>query len=119
MEDLILAVNKIADTSFDASKTTIAERRSGSAKAGFYRPGERAKCLLDIEGHPPAIESEPLHYPGPPSGRVPTANEKRAAWQLQDEYLAGRLGKTEEENCRLWNTAKWIDIGPSLASRES
>jgi hypothetical protein len=46
MEDLILAVNKIADTSFDASKTTIAERRSGSAKAGFYRPGERAKMLI-------------------------------------------------------------------------
>jgi hypothetical protein len=28
---------------------------------------------------------------------------------LQEEYLAGRLGKNEEENGRLWNTVNWID----------
>ena len=94
----------------------IAKRRSGSDHVGFYRPdtdcegGERAKCLLDIKGHPPVIENEPsVQYNGPPTGRSATDDEKRGAWQLQTEYLEGRLGKNEEENCRLWNTAKWID----------
>jgi hypothetical protein len=48
-------------------------------------------------------------YLGPPSGRAGTDDEKRGAWHLQAEYLAGRLGKNEEENSRNWNTVTWID----------
>ena len=48
-------------------------------------------------------------YLGPQSGRAGTDEERRGAWQLQEEYLAGRLGKNDEDNSRLWNTAKWID----------
>jgi hypothetical protein len=83
----------------------IAARRSGSAKTGFYRPGERSDSGAPFEVSPTKCPA----YTGPPSGRDPTADEKHGAWQLEEEYLAGRLGKNEEENGRLWNTAKWID----------
>jgi hypothetical protein len=43
------------------------------------------------------------------SGRAPTIEEKRGALPLQNEYLAGRLGRNEEENGRNWNTVRWID----------
>jgi hypothetical protein len=112
MDDFLEAVDKTADTSFNASdieetfgKNTIAERRSGSAIKGFYRPGER-----DRDGTPfEPVQTKCPKYHGPPSGRIPTNEEKRGAWQLQEEYLAGRLGKNDEENSRNWNTAKWID----------
>src|SRR5258706_5169934 len=109
IDDLIEAVDKIADTSFNATDTfganNIAKRPSGSATKGFYRPGER-----DQNGAPFKVTPTKCpKYSGPPSGRAPTNEEKRGAWQLQDEYLAGRLGKNGEENSRLWNTAKWID----------
>ncbi len=113
IDDLIKAVDKIADTSFNATDTfganTIATRPSGSATTGFYRygnrSGERSENGAPFEVSPTKCPK----YPGPPSGRAPTNEEKRGAWQLQDEYLAGRLGKNGEENSRLWNTAKWID----------
>jgi hypothetical protein len=95
----------MTDTSFDASKPTIAERRSGSARAGFYRPGERSDSGAPFKVTPTKCPN----YNGPPSGRTGNAAEKRGAWHLEDEYLAGRLGKNEEENGRLWNTAKWIE----------
>jgi hypothetical protein len=83
----------------------IAKRPSGSATTGFYRPGERAQ-----DGAPFAtVPATCPPYLGRPSGRIPTADEKRGAWQLQEEYVAGRLGKNEEENARNWSTAKWID----------
>jgi hypothetical protein len=126
-DDFIKAINATADTSFDAgvpvqlidanvptnfngdpitcpvvlnllAKPRFFDRRSGSATTGFldgeYRSGES--------------EVRPV-YPGPPSGRAPTAEEKRGAYHLQTEYLEVRLGKNAEENSRLWNTAKWID----------
>ena len=114
IDDLMNEVDRIADTSFDASdiapktKTfgtnTIAERRSGSAVKAFYRPGERPD-----DGAPFTPTTTIPKYSGPPSGRVPTDDEKRGSWQLQEEYLAGRLGKNEEENGRFWNTATWMD----------
>jgi hypothetical protein len=116
MDDLIAAVDRIADTSFDASKVDapntrtfganlIASRRSGSVKEGFYRPGERGKSY-----GPPFFE--PSTEPLPNYFRVhctPNDDDKRGAWQLQEEYLAVRLGKNAEENSRLWNTAIWVD----------
>jgi hypothetical protein len=112
IDDLIDAADKTADTSFDASAPVdtfganrIAARRSGSEVKGFYRPGERDKDGAPFEVLPTKC---PL-YNGPPSGRVPTNKEKRGAWQLQEEYLVGRLGKNDEENSRLWNTATWLD----------
>jgi hypothetical protein len=112
IDDLIDAVETIADTSFDASAPVdtfganrIAARRSGSEVKGFYRPGERDKDGDPFEVLPTKC---PL-YNGPPSGRVPTNEEKRGAWQLQEEYLVGRLGKNHAENSRHWNTARWID----------
>jgi hypothetical protein len=123
--EFIAAINATADTSFDPanpinfitgqpitdpivrsliSKPTFAARRSGSSVEGFYRPGER-----DKDGSP--FEILPTQCPPyiPQLARVPTNEEKRGAWHLQDEYLAGRLGRNEEENGRLWNTVKWID----------
>jgi hypothetical protein len=102
IDDLIEAVKTIADTGFDA--TRIAKRPSLSAKKGFYRPGERPD-----DGAPFTPTTTIPKYGGPPSGRSPSNEEKRGAWQLQEEYLAGRLGKNEEENGRLWNTVKWIN----------
>jgi hypothetical protein len=125
-DDFIEAINATIDTSFDASvptncnasvptnctgdpitcpvvlnllaKPLLAIRRSGSATTGF----------LDGEYKSGEPEVRPM-YLGPPSGRVPNAEDKRGAWHLEDEYLAGRLGKNEEENGRLWNTVKWIE----------
>jgi hypothetical protein len=88
----------------------IAKRPSGSAKVGFHRPGERAKCMLDSNDNPYPIENEsPPKWLDRTSGRAPTADEKNGTWWLQEEYLANRLGKDTEENSRLWNTALWID----------
>jgi hypothetical protein len=126
--DLIEAVDNIADTNFDASARTNTDasvhtnctgdritdpvvlnllsnprfptRRSGSTTTGFL-DGERKSGGVTPTTCPP--------YLGPPSGRAGTADEKRGAWQLQEEYLAGRLGKNEEENGRNWNTATWMD----------
>ena len=125
--EFIAAINATADTSFDANAPTnsndasvptncrgepitcpvvlnllanprFLERRSESETQGF------------LDGERPTIkpETRPV-YLGPPSGRVPNDDEKRGAWHLENEYLAGRLGKNEEENGRLWNTVKWID----------
>jgi hypothetical protein len=128
MDDAFLdAINKTVDASFDASAPTIradtsfnatdtrtfganriAERRSGSSRVGFLRPGERKNCMLDGDDNPYPIETEPL----PKYFRMrctPSDEDKRGAWQLQEEYLAGRLGKNAEENSRNWNTIKWID----------
>jgi hypothetical protein len=109
MNDFIDAVDKIADTSFYVTDTfgdnVIAKRPWGSTKTGFYRPGERSENGAPFEVTP----TKCAQYMGLPSGRTPTNDEKRGAWQLQEEYLAGRLGKDEEENGRLWNTVKWID----------
>jgi len=134
--EFLAAIDRVVDTSFDATNTSdktfgsnrIAARRSGSPTAGFYRglprpngkeplAGERAKSMLDGGGHPYPIDNDPPpNYSGPPSGRAPNESEKRGAWQLQQEYLEGRLGKNEEENGRLWNTAKWIDKHLRIAS---
>jgi hypothetical protein len=121
MDDEFLdAIDKTVDASFDASVHTnctgkpitcpvvlnllanplFAERRSGSATTGFLN-GERKTGGVTPTTRPP--------YLGPPSARIPTDDEKRGAWQLQEEYLAGRLGKNEEENGRNWNTIKWIE----------
>jgi hypothetical protein len=105
MDDLIEAVNKIADTSFDATAAYIAKRPSGSTMTGFYRPGERSENGAPFEVSPTKCPK----YIGLPSGRTPSNEEKRGAWQLQAEYLEGRLGKNDEENSRNWNTATWID----------
>jgi len=118
-DDFIKAINATADTSFDASVPTnytggpitcpvvlnllaeprFADRPSGIATTGF------------LDGERKSIEPEvrPI-YLGPPSGRAGNADEKRGAWHLEDEYLAARLGKNEEENGRLWNTVKWIEL---------
>ena len=117
--EFIEAINATADTSFDASAAPpppvptpvtfganrIAERRSGSTRTGFYRPGERSEDGAPFEVTPTKCPK----YSGAPSGRKPTDEEKRGVWQLQAEYVEGRLGKNGEENNRLWNTAKWID----------
>jgi hypothetical protein len=137
MDDLLDAVNRIADTSFDATNTPLpastvaktfganitAERRSGSTTVGFYRglprpggkqplAGERSKDGTPLDVKPTKCPK----YLGLPSGRTPNEEEKRGAWQLQEEYLAGRLGKNKEENGRLWKTAKWIDKHLRIAS---
>lgn len=121
MDDEFLdAIDKTADASFDANAPTnstgdpitcpvvlnllakplLAARRSGITTTGF----------LDGERKPGGVTPtmRPL-YLGPPSGRAGTDDEKRGAWQLEQEYLAVRLGKNEEENSRNWNTAIWID----------
>ncbi|SHG69703.1 hypothetical protein [Bradyrhizobium erythrophlei] len=113
-DEFLNAIDKTADPSFNAGDIDvppkIAIRRSGSSRVGFLRPGEREKCLLDGDDHPYPIENEPApKYLGPPSGRAGTDDEKRGAYHLYAEYIAGRLGKNEEENGRLWNTALWID----------
>jgi len=82
-----------------------ATRPSGSKTTGFYRTGERSEADSPFEVTPKKCQK----YSRPPSGRDPSNAEKRGSWQLQEEYLAGRLGKSAEENSRLWNTAKWID----------
>jgi hypothetical protein len=131
-DEFIEAVSKTADTSFDAgvpvqlidadvptncngdpitcpvvlnllAKPRFALRRSGSVTTGFLE-GERK-----LDGAPFKVTTTCPEYLGQPSGRVPTDDEKRGAWQLQEEYLTGRLGKNEEENGRNWNTAIWID----------
>jgi hypothetical protein len=48
--------------------------------------------------------------------RDPSDEEKRAAWPLQDEYNADRLGKDGVENSKLWDTAMWIDRLYGLAT---
>jgi hypothetical protein len=110
--EFIEAINTTADTSFDVTKTfgrnEIAKRPSGIVANGFRRPGERAECWLDRNNNPPEITNEPL----PKYFRMhctPNDEDKRGAWQLQAEYLEGRLGKNEEENGRLWNTVLWIN----------
>jgi hypothetical protein len=104
-------------TLLDATKPTFASRPSGSTAPGFYRPGERPKCLLDGDNNPYPIEDEPTPiYTGPPSGHAPTDDEKRAAWHLENEYFADRLGKNKEENARLWNTAKWVERHHRIAT---
>lgn len=98
--EFIEAINATADTSFDPR---IAKRPSGSTKTAFWS-GERDK-------RGPPFETTPHKCPpylGKPSGRVPNDEEKRGARHLENEYLAGRLGKNEAENGRLWNTVKWI-----------
>jgi hypothetical protein len=87
------------------AKPRFALRRSGSVTTGFLE-GERK-----LDGAPFKVTTTCPEYLGQPSGRVPTDDEKRGAWQLQEEYLTGRLGKNEEENGRNWNTAIWIAIG--------
>jgi hypothetical protein len=108
IDDLIEAVKTIADTDFDAAgkfgANRIAKRPSLSATKGFYRPGERAE-----DGAPFTPTTTIPKYNGSPSGRAPTGDEKLGARQLQAEYLAGRLGKNEEENSRNWNAVMWID----------
>jgi hypothetical protein len=125
IDEFIEAVEKIADTSFDASapiingitgkpitdpvvrnllKPEFAKRRSGSTKEGFHRPGER-----DGDGAPFVVAPPSPLPPCKKTGRDPTDEEKRAAWPLQNEYLNVRLGKDRVENCKLWDTAKWID----------
>jgi hypothetical protein len=126
-DDLIIeAVNRIADTSFDASAptntdTSVPTNCNGDritcpvvlnllAKPRFFpRPsGSKARGFLDGERKSVEPEIRPK-YLGPPSGRIPTDDEKRGAWYLQSEYLAGRLGKDEQENARNWNTVIWIN----------
>jgi hypothetical protein len=138
-DEFIEAVEKIADTSFDAgvpvqlidanvptncngdpitcpvvlsllAKPRFAIRRSGSATTGFL-DGERK-----LDGAPFKVTTTCPEYLGQPSGRIPTDHEKRGAWQLQEEYLEGRLGKNEEENGRNWNTATWMDKLLRIAS---
>jgi hypothetical protein len=87
------------------TKPRIAERRSGSNRESFYRPQERPS-----DGAPfNIIPTKCPPYQGRPKARDATIGEINGAWQLQEEYLADRLGKDVEENSRLWNTAKWID----------
>jgi hypothetical protein len=108
IDDLIEAVKTIADTDFDPADTfganNIAKRPSRSPMKGFYRPGERGEYGAPFEVTPATCP----RYNGQPSGRAPSNEEKRGAWQLQEEYLAGRLGKNDEENSRLWNTERAV-----------
>lgn len=109
IDDLLEAVDTIADITFDAR---IAQRPSGSTRKGYYRPGERSADGINF-----SMEVQPRCSPTKErTGRAPTDVEKRGAWPLQDEYLAGRLGKNEEENSRLWYTAKWIDLQYRVAT---
>jgi hypothetical protein len=91
-----------------ANKPRIAARPSGSAIKGFYRYKSRDGERPD-DGAPFTPTTTIPKYNGSPSGRAPTGDEKLGAWQLQVEYLEGRLGKNPEENSRHWNTIKWID----------
>jgi hypothetical protein len=115
MDDEFLdAINATADTSFDASRITCPvvlsllakprffPRRSGIATTDFLY-GERPLCGFDF------MPAKCPPYLGPPSARILTDEDKRGAWQLQEEYLADRLGKNKEENGRLWKTVIWID----------
>jgi hypothetical protein len=77
------AIDKTADTSFDASAPTNST-------------GKPITCPVVLNL-------------GPPSGRAGNDDEKRGAWQLQTEYLTLRLGKDAQENGRLWNTVLWIN----------
>ena len=115
-DEFLNAIDKTADTSFDANaptdstgdpitcpvvlnlltgepikcpvvlhvlaKPVFAVRRSGIATTGF----------LDGEYKSTDREVRP-QYLGPPSGRVPTADEKCGAYHLYAEYIAVRLGK--------------------------
>lgn len=119
MDDLLDAVDRVADTSFDVGDTDergagesktfganrIARRPSGSAIKGFYRAGERDKDGAPFE----VLPTKCPEYCRPPSGHDPTEAETRVAWPLQNEYLADRLGKDSVENSKLWGTVKWID----------
>jgi hypothetical protein len=116
-DEFLNAIDKTADPSFDVSAPTnctddpttcpvvlnllakprFLTRRSGSTKTGF----------LDGEYKSTGREVRPM-YLGPSSGRAGTDDEKRGAYHLYAEYLAVRLGKNDEENSRLWNTALWI-----------
>ena len=127
-DDFIEAINTTADTSFDVSAPTKSDASAHTNCTGdritcpvvlnllanprfFTRPsGSKARGFIDGERRPGGVTPTTCPpYLGPPSGRAGNADEKRGAWQLQEEYLAGRLGKNEEENGRLWNTVKWID----------
>jgi hypothetical protein len=113
-DEFIDAIDKIADTSFDASappakpaplaKPECAKRPSGSTTAGFLK-GERKGERIPFEVMP--TQCPP--WPGKPDGRAGTLLEKQGAWQLQTEYLEDRLGTDKEENGQLWNTVKWIN----------
>jgi hypothetical protein len=128
--EFIEAINTTADTSFDASVPTNTDASVPTNCTGdpitcpvvlnllkkplFYErlSGGTAKRLLDGERKPggfPFIPTTCPEYKGPPSGRAGNDDEKRGAWQLQEEYLVGRLGKNEEENIRNWNTVLWIE----------
>ena len=126
MDDLIEAINATADTSFDASAPTNTDASVPTNSNGdpitcpvvlnllanprfFTRlSGSTTTGFLDGERKLGGITNEPL----PKYFRMhctPNAEDKRGAYQLQEEYLAGRLGKNDEENSRLWNTVLWIN----------
>jgi hypothetical protein len=94
-------------------KDRIAKRPSKIKAEGFI-PGERPANREPFDAAP-AKPFETIrifrrqHRHQPPSGRTPTADERNGAWQLQEEYKAGRLGEDTEENSRNWNIALWID----------
>ena len=122
-DEFLNAIDKTADTSFDANAPTnstgdpitcpvvlnllanprFAVRRSGSATTGFL-DGERK-----LDGAPFKVTTTCPPYQGQPSGRKPTDDEKHGAYHLYAEYIAVRLGKNAEENSRNWNTVLWID----------
>src|ERR1700758_1336283 len=103
-DDFLKAIDATADTSFDASAPTNTDTNAPANCKGnpttcpvatprFFqrRSGSTATGFLDGEfkGIQPDVQ---LKYLGPPvSGRDATDGEKRGAWHLQAEYLAGRL----------------------------
>jgi hypothetical protein len=136
MDDEFLdAVQKTADTSFDASAPTNSTDASAPTKSNgdpitcpvvlsllakprfaTRRSGSKAQGFLDGEYKSVEPEVRPIYRGYATSGRTPNDEDKRGAWQLQEEYLAGRLGKNEEENGKLWNTVKWIDRNYRIAT---
>ena len=95
-DEFIEAINTTADTSFDASvpTTSVPTNSNGDpitdpvvlnllANPRFFtRPsGSKARGFLDGERKSVEPEIRPK-YLGPPSGRIPTDDEKRGAWQL-------------------------------------
>ena len=91
------------------AKPVFVERPSGGSETSGFLDGERKPGGVTPTKCPPYLGP-------PPSARTPSDDDKRGAWHLENEYLACRLGKNEQENGRLWNTVKWIEWHNRIAT---